>query len=72
MKSLTEAINTNINEAREVEYQVAFLGFNNDEDDLPTTVKILVPREHARAFDNFLENERYNIFMHAEGGSVEY
>ena len=72
MKSLSESINTNINEAREVEYQVTFLGFNNDEDGLPTTVKILVPREHARAFDNFLENERDNIFRHAEGGSVEY
>ena len=72
MKSLAESINTNINEAREVEYRVAFLGFNNDEDGGPTTVKILVPREHVRAFDNFLENERDNIFRHAEGGSVEY
>ena len=48
------------------------LGFNDDEDELPTTVKILVPREHARAFENFLENEKGNIFGHAEGGSVEY
>jgi hypothetical protein len=72
MKSLAESINTNINEAREVEYQVTFVGFNNNEDSLPTTVKILVQREHARAFDNFLENERDNIFRHAEGSSVEY
>lgn len=72
MKSLAESINTNINEAREVEYQVTFVGFNNNEDGLPTTVKILVPREHARAFDNFLENEQNNIFGHAEGSSVEY
>ena len=72
MKSLSESINTNINEAREVEYQVAFVGFNNDEDGRPTTVKILVPREHARAFDNFLENEQDTIFVHAEGSSVEY
>ena len=72
MKSLAESINTNINEAREVEYRVTFLGFDNDEDGLPTTVKILVPREHARAFDNFLENERDTIFGHAEGSSVEY
>ena len=72
MKSLTESINTNINEAREVEYRVTFLGFNEDEDGLPTTVKILVPKEHARAFDNFLENEEGKIFGHAEGSSVEY
>ena len=33
MKSLTESINTNINEAREVGYRVTFLGFD-DEDEL--------------------------------------
>ena len=72
MKSLTESINTNINEAREVEYRVTFLGFNENEDGLPTTVKILVPKENARAFDNFLENEEGKIFGHAEGSSIEY
>ena len=72
MKSLSESINTNINEAREVEYRVTFLGFNENEDGLPTTVKILVPKEYARAFDNFLKNEEGKIFGHAEGSSVEY
>ena len=70
MKTLQDSIN--INEAREIEYRVTFIGFNDDEDGLPTTVKILVPREHARAFDNFLEKEQDNIFGHAEGNSVEY
>ena len=69
MKTLQESIN--INEAREVEYRVAFIGFE-DEEGLPPTVKILVPREHARAFDDFLEKEQDNIFSHAEGNSVEY
>ena len=69
MKTLQESIN--INEAREIKYRVTFLGFD-DEDGLPPTVTILVPREHARAFDNFLEKEQDNIFGHAEGGSVEY
>lgn len=69
MKTLKETIN--INEAREIEYRVSFLGFK-DSDDLPATVKILVPREMARDFDNFLENEEGNIFQHAEGSSVEY
>ena len=69
MKTLQESIN--INEAREIEYRVTFLGFD-DEDGLPPTVTILVPREHARAFDDFLEKEQDNIFGHAEGGSVEY
>ena len=69
MKTLQESL---INEAREIEYRVTFLGFNADEDNLPTTVKILVPREHARAFDSFLEKEQDSIFGHVEGGSVEY
>lgn len=69
MKSLQETMN--INEAREIEYRVSFLNFK-DSDGLPATVKILVPREMARDFDNFLENEEGNIFQHAEGSSVEY
>lgn len=69
MKTLQESIS--INEAREVEYRVAFIGFE-DEEGLPPTVTILVPREHARAFDDFLEKEQDNIFSHAEGNSVEY
>ena len=69
MKTLQESIS--INEAREVEYRVAFISFE-DEEGLPPTVTILVPREHARAFDDFLEKEQDNIFSHAEGNSVEY
>ena len=69
MKTLQESIN--INEAREIEYRVTFIGFE-DEDGLPPTVTILVPREYARAFDNFLEKEQDNIFGHADGNSVEY
>ena len=72
MKSFTESINTNINEAQEVEYRVTFLGFNDNIDGLPITVKILVPKEYVREFDNFLENEEGKIFGHAEGSSVEY
>ena len=70
MKTLVESI-CSVNEAREVEYRVAFLDFL-DEEGLPMTVKILVPRENARKFDDFLEKEEGNIFMHAEGGSIEY
>ena len=68
MRTLQESM---INEAREVQYRVSFIGFE-DEDGIPPTVTILVPREHARAFDDFLEKEQDNIFSHAEGNSVEY
>ena len=66
-----KTINEYINEAREIEYRVSFLGPKNSED-IPFTVTILVERENAKAFEKFLEDEQDNIFVHAEGGNVEY
>lgn len=65
MENLKDMLRSNINEAREIEYRVQFVGFQE-------TVSILVPREFAREFDNFLDNEQDNIFVHAEGSSIEY
>ena len=66
MKSIVETINENIlNEAREVEYRVQFVGMMD-------TVKIIVPNVLSREFENFLDNEQDNVFAHASGGSVEY
>lgn len=70
MKDLNQYIQ-NINEAREAEYTVCFVDGPKD-DGLPISVKILVPRSYVRAFENFLDNEQDNIFIHAEGGSIEY
>lgn len=68
MKDLNQYI---INEAREAEYTVCFVDGPTD-GGLPISVKILVPRSYVRAFENFLDNEQDNIFIHAEGGSIEY
>lgn len=68
MKTLQESI---VNEARGVEYTVAFTGFN-DEDGLPIAVDIMIPREYAKEFEKFLEKEEGNTFTHADGGSVSY
>lgn len=65
MENLKDMLRSNINEAREIEYRVQFVGFQE-------TVSILVPKEFAREFDNFLDNEQDNIFAHAEGSSIEY
>jgi hypothetical protein len=65
MENLKDMLRSNINEAREIEYRVQFMGFQE-------TVSILIPREFAREFDNFLDNEQDNIFAHAEGSSIEY
>lgn len=66
MRSIVETINENIlNEAREVEYRVQFVGMMD-------TVKIVVPNVLSREFENFLDNEQDNVFVHATGGSIEY
>ena len=70
MKTLVESIHS-VNEASEVKYRVAFLDFL-DEEGVPPTVTISVPREYVRKYEKFLEDQKGNIFMHEEGGSVEY
>lgn len=67
MKSLNEMIN----EARQVEYRVALSGCL-DREPMPISVSILVDKEDQRWFESYLEEEQDNIFMHAEGGNVEY
>ena len=66
-----KTLNNFINEAREVEYRVSFLSVKNSED-VPFTVTILVEKENSKAFEKFLEEEQDNIFVHAEGGNIEY
>ena len=60
-----------INEAREIEYRVSFIGPKTS-DDIPFTVTISVDRENVKAFEKFLKDEQDNIFFHAEGGNIEY
>lgn len=67
MKSLNEMIN----EARQVEYRVALTGCL-DRESMPISVSILVDKEDQKWFESYLEEEQGNIFMHAEGGNVEY
>lgn len=67
MKSLKEVVNeSGINEARKVEYRVAFV------DCSMISVDILVDKSDQRQFENFLMNEQDNVFAHAFGGTVEY
>ena len=67
MKSLNEMIN----EARQVEYRVALTGCL-DRESIPISVSILVDKEDQKWFESYLEEERDNLFAHAEGGNIEY
>ena len=65
MKHINEHINNSINEARDVEFRVAFNDALNSEG-LPITVSILVPGEYKETFLKYLEKEMYNTIAHAE------
>ena len=72
MKNLKEAMNEAlVNEASQVEYRVALIGCT-DRQNLPISVSILVDRGDQKWFESYLEEEEGNLFLHAEGGNIEY
>lgn len=72
MKNLKDAMNESlVNEARQIEYRVAFIGCE-DREGMPISVSILVDKDDQKWFESFLQEEQDNIFSHAGGGNVEY
>lgn len=72
MKSLSNYIKeSSVNEAREIDYRVQLADVLDDED-LPVTITMVVEKEYQKQFEKWLENEEGNIFLHADGGRVEY
>ena len=66
-----KAINNYINESRQIHYRVSFNDVN-DSEDLPLNASIIIEAKDKLAFEKFLIDEQDNIFMHADGGDVEY
>lgn len=60
-----------VNEAREGYYHVS-LADVKDKEGLPVNITIMIDRENKKEFEKWLEDEQDNIFLHAEGGNVEY
>ena len=73
MKTLKDCF---INEAKQTEYQVCFVGCVNEKtDNSPINVSILsifVDNDDVESFEKYLNDEQDNIFANAEGGNVEY
>ena len=61
MKDLFEMIN----EAKEVRYDVQFIGMDD-------SVKIMVPANLVAKFDAYLEKEEGNVFQHVSSDTIEY
>ena len=60
-----------INEARQINYRVAFVDCV-DSEGLPIAVSILVDSKDVDVFEKFLNDQEGNLFVHAGGGNVEY
>lgn len=72
MKDIKEFMNeSSINEAREIEYRASILDVK-DEEDLPVTVTLVVDAKYQKQFEDWLNDSEGNLFMHADGGNVEY
>ena len=67
MRDLTSMIN----EASEISYRVS-LADVLDKKGLPMDVTISIERSQQSNFEEWLEEQEGNLFLHAAGGSVEY
>lgn len=60
-----------INEASGISYRVS-LADVLDKKGLPMDVTITIERSQQTYFEEWLEKQEGNLFLHAEGGAVEY
>ena len=70
MKNLNEFVNESTTGA--IEYRAQFVGCkDNDNDDLPFTVSILVDQDNQLAFEKFAKDNIDDIFSRISGGNIE-
>lgn len=67
MKNLTDMIT----EASDISYRVS-LADVLDKKGLPMDVTITIERSQQTNFEEWLEEQEGNLFLHAAGGTVEY
>lgn len=68
MKSLSAMINERYISN---EYHVA-VNAVQDEDGIPVTVTMTVPKKYKQQFEKWLEDQEGDQFAHVNGGDVEY
>ena len=72
MKDIKEFMNeSSINESREIDYRVLMVDVK-DEEGLPITITLSVDAKYQKRFEDWLNDSEGNLFMHADGGNVEY
>lgn len=60
-----------INESREIQYRVQLIDAV-DEDGIGINCTISIDAKDQKEFEKYLNDEQDNMFVHAEGGNVEY
>jgi hypothetical protein len=72
MKSLKEFCeNMTINEARQITYRVQLLDVV-DKEGIGISADIMIDKANQSSFEEWLEDQADNLFIHADGGNVEY
>lgn len=72
MRSLKEFCeNGAVNEARQITYRVQLLDVV-DKDGIGIPADITIDKANQSTFEEWLEDQADNLFIHADGGNVEY
>lgn len=72
MKSLKEFCEKgSVNEARQISYRVQLLDVV-DKEGIGIPADIMIDKANQSSFEEWLEDQADNLFIHAEGGNVEY
>lgn len=58
-------------EERQIKYNISFVGCT-DSEGIPVSCTILVDANNQKEIEKYFENEQDNIFVHVEGGNIEY
>lgn len=72
MKELKEIIEEAVVDGMRGQIYTVALTDVLDREGLPITVKIVCPGKYLNQFEEWVEEQEGNIFMHAEGGNIEY
>lgn len=72
MRSLKEFCeNGTVNEARQITYRVQLLDVV-DKEGIGIPADITIDKANQSSFEEWLEDQADNLFIHADGGNVEY
>ena len=58
-------------EAKQTQYRLSLIDVM-DNKGLPLNITVLVNNEDVKVFEEFINNSKDNLFIHADGGNIEF